>query len=92
MFGRDNIFSNSRDNRDNRSYGGGGGGGGKVGSQRLEYRTGEPAPYLLSMVAQWKDQPPSSIVTREETLHLTPTELRIEDYFLMRRKQLKQNQ
>lgn len=95
MYGRGNIFSSSNNNNyGNNNYGNNNnnnnyGNQSRLGSNRLDYRYEEPQSYLTSIISQWRDQPPSSIVTREQTLHLTPTELRIEDYHCMRKQEIR---
>lgn len=100
MYGRNNIFSNnSSGNYGSSNYGGSSNNYSNyrtntqkgIGSYRLDYRYEEPPSYLTNCVAQWKENLPSSIVAREETIHLTTTELRIEDYYIIRKKELKSN-
>lgn len=38
----------------------------------------------MAKLAQWKQYTPLSAVMREETAHLSPIQLRIEDYYLLR--------
>jgi hypothetical protein len=46
---------------------------------------------MTSICLDWKDNPVSSIVLRDKTIHLQPVELRVEDYFLIRNKKLNEN-
>ena len=62
-------YSNNNGYRNNNQKG--------LGSYRLDYKYEEPPNYLVNSVPQWKDNLPASIVAREETIHLTTTELRI---------------
>jgi hypothetical protein len=104
MYGRANIFNREVSTTNNASNGGNNyqsgnnnygssnnsyGGNTQVGSYRLEYKFEEPPTYITSVFTQWRDFAPSSIVTKEQVLHLSITEFRTEDYFLIRKKQLK---
>lgn len=104
MYCTSNIFSkrpqeNSNSNSNNNSNGNQGGGffgqssqGENLGTYRLNvYRdTDPPSALMISVTNQWKEIYPYSIVTREKTIHLSVTELRIEDYYLIRNKKLKE--
>eukprot|EP00919_Chromeraceae_sp_WS-2016_P072320 GHVR01171096.1.p1 GENE.GHVR01171096.1~~GHVR01171096.1.p1 ORF type:complete len:144 (-),score=5.94 GHVR01171096.1:356-787(-) len=59
-----------------------------LGSYRLNYKPEEMSHHLSSMCTQWREMTPMSITSREETLHLSQTELRLEDYFMIRNGQL----
>lgn len=63
--------------------------GGQLGSYRTDYKYEEPPSYISMAVPVWKDYPPATILAKEEVLHFTPTELRIEDYYLMQKRNLK---
>lgn len=78
MYGRNNtnIFSNNSTNNMNQSYNNSNTNN-KLGTYRTEYRYGEPSALLLNSLFYWKENQPTSIVTREETLHLVSTELRV---------------
>jgi len=84
-----NYFSSYGNNYSNNQYGSNRYDNNKLGSYRLDYRYEEPPSYITSLVSIWKEIPPSTIVSKEETLHMTITELRIEDYYMIRKKQLK---
>lgn len=61
-----------------------------LGSYRVaNYQDEElPTAALITVTPVWKEINPNSIVAKEKTLHLSLTELRVEDYFMIRTNKL----
>jgi hypothetical protein len=45
---------------------------------------------VTSVVSNWRNEPPYSIVSKDKTMHLSVVELRVEDYFLIRTGKLQE--
>lgn len=61
-----------------------------VGSYRTSYSYDDPiSGALTAAFPSWREFSPSSIALREKTLHLAAIELRVEDYYLIRTRNLK---
>lgn len=75
----------------NNNYGGNNHNGGynssqKIGSYRVyNYDSSKISSALTSINHNWKEYTPNSINLREETLHLSPVEQRVEDYINIRK-------
>jgi hypothetical protein len=65
-----------------------------LGSYRVpDYKEdGGPSPFLKEYTVIWKEYTPSSIAIKDQTLHLSVTELRVEDYFMIRTNKLQPKQ
>lgn len=60
----------------------------RLGSYRIQRYNPDKLSECINNATQWKNHIPISICLREETTHLTPTELRAEDYYLIRTKKI----
>lgn len=102
MYGTSNIFSRNRQDTASsnlRNSPGGNQIGGsfyhssqseRLGTYRLDsyHENDKPTALMTSMNEKWKEFMPSSIGTKDKTIHLSIIELRIEDYFLIHSKRL----
>lgn len=63
-----------------------------LGSYRvLNWKDGEASSTaLINIIPIWKENNPASIAAKEKTLHLSITELRVEDYYMIRTNKLEQ--
>lgn len=80
--------NNSYGNNNNNSSG-------NIGSYRVErYNATNPPRQLEDINPKWKSSElnPMSIVTRPEAFHLSVTELRLEDYYLIRTQKVKRDE